>query len=389
MGVGGATRSLISQAPVQAAGSVLDLGTGCGIVALHLASEIAASAEQRVVATDISERALTLARANARLNGLDERIEFRQGNLFEPMRGEQFTLILSNPPFVITPQPVHDDHVSGAQSERYEYRDGGMSGDDLVAKVVHEAPQYLVPGGTLLCLANWECPWGVDGLERVRQWLGDHHDDRERLAAWVIERDRVDPAQYAETWARDGGARPGTVEFESLMTEWLDDFAARRVVAIGLGSIRVRRLPASSVAVPGTEAPLIHVERASGLISSDAGAVLQHAFDEAIRVAQMTDVQMLDTHWLLDSAVSEEREHRPGEEAPRAIVLATERGVARRVTADPLLAAALGACDGELSLRQIADALATLLDVNAEAAAQALVAGLRELVWMGMVSPAA
>ncbi|QIM16476.1 methyltransferase [Leucobacter insecticola] len=376
MGVGGATRSLIAQAPpVRGPGPALDLGTGCGIVALHLARELAKEPEVRIVATDISERALTFARANAHLNGLADRIDFRMGSLFEPVADEQFDLILSNPPFVITPRQ------SGV--ERYEYRDGGMRGDDLIASVVRAAPDYLAEGGTLLCLANWECPWGVDGLERVRDWIsGSAHP----LAAWVMERDRVDPVKYAETWARDGGARPGSDDFDELMTLWLDDFAARNTAAIGLGSIRIERLDAAAAAPHGES--VVHTERAGGAFSAAAGIALQRNFSAAILTTQMSDAQILDTHWLLDSAVTEEREHRPGEESPRAITLTTERGIARRVTADTLLAAAVGACDGDLSLRQIADALATLLEVDAAAAAEALIGGVRELVWMGMLAPA-
>ena len=59
-----------------------------------------------------------------------------------------------------------------------------------------------------------------------------------------------------------------------------------------------------------------------------------------------------------------------------------------RITADPLLAAAIGACDGDLSLGQIAGALATLLEVDESAATEALVTGFRELVWMGVLAPA-
>ncbi|MFT4231258.1 MAG: methyltransferase, partial [Leucobacter sp.] len=103
---------------------------------------------------------------------------------------------------------------------------------------------------------------------------------------------------------------------------------------------------------------------------------------------RMSDAEVLAARWLLDDAVREEREHRPGEEAPRAITLVTDRPVARRVTADPLLAAAVGACDGELTLGQIADALATILEVDAGAASEALVAGVRELAWLGMLVPA-
>ncbi|WP_244303345.1 hypothetical protein [Leucobacter coleopterorum] len=57
------------------------------------------------------------------------------------------------------------------------------------------------------------------------------------------------------------------------------------------------------------------------------------------------------------------------------------------MTADPLLAAAVGACDGDLTLGQIADALATLLEVDAAAAEEALITSTRELVWMGILSP--
>lgn len=379
MGVGGATRSLIAQAPTRVRGAALDLGTGCGIVALHLARALGSDTDTRIVATDISERALVFARANAELNGLADRIEFRAGSLFEPVNGERFDLILSNPPFVITPQQTSAEPV-----DRYEYRDGGMRGDDLVAHVVSEAPRHLTPGGTLLCLANWECPWGVDGLERVGEWVARADDQDSRVGTWVIERDRVDPVQYAETWARDGGARPGTEVFEELMVGWLEDFAARHVVAIGLGSIRLQRLDPNYP--PTTPAP-IRLERAGGAFSADTGHALNEAFETAIRVTQMSDAKLLESRWLLDSAVTEERQHQPGEESPRAITLTTSRGIARRVTADPLLTAAVGACDGELTLGQIADALATLLEVEVSAAAEALTLGVRELVWMGMLSP--
>jgi methylase of polypeptide subunit release factors len=367
MGVGGAPRSLIAPASPRAARRCLDLGTGCGIVAMHLALR------GRVIATDISERALTLARANARLNGVEQRIEFRRGDLFAPVAGERFDLILSNPPFVITPRD--------AQAPVYEYRDGGMTGDALAERVVREAPGLLAEGGELLCLANWESPWGGNGFERIRAWIAGAAAAGP-LDAWVIERDRVEPAQYAETWARDGGARPGSSEFEGLMESWLADFSARRIVAVGLGSIRVRR----GAAARG-DAGAIHIEHAAGGYGAEApGARMSSAFDAGIAAELMSDAEVLATRWLLDAAVSEEREHRPGEEAPRSIVLTTDRPIARRVTADPLLAAALGACDGELTLGQIADALATLLEVDADAAAEALVSSVRELSWFGMLA---
>ncbi|MFV0433580.1 MAG: methyltransferase [Leucobacter sp.] len=375
MGVGGATRSLIAQAPAGTVATSLDLGTGCGIVALHLTRHTAES----VVATDISERALTLARANARLGGVSDRIDFRHGDLFEPVAGERFDLILSNPPFVITPREV------GAPV--YEYRDGGRTGDELAADVVRRGPGQLTDGGTLLCLANWESPWGENGLERVRGWIAAARETTGPLAAWVIERDRVEPAQYAETWVRDGGARPGSPEFEALMENWIADFAARRVVAVGLGSVRVRRGDTDVVHCEQAPGPFV-AEQAGTHVGVHVGELLQRAFEAGVEAAGMRDAEVLAARWVLDRAVVELREHTPGEEAPRAIALTIDRPIARRVVADPLLAAAVGACDGDLTLGQIADALATLLEVDVEAASEALVAGARELTWLGMLSPA-
>ena len=372
MGVGGATRSLIAQLPPGATERALDLGTGCGIVALHLALR------GPVVATDLSARAIELARANAALNGVSG-IDFRVGDLFAPVAGERFSLVASNPPFVVTPR--------GGGEPAYVYRDGGLVGDALVARVIREGAAFLARGGTLLCLANWECPWGVDGLERVRGWILEAASSLAAgslgagsLGAWIMERDRVSPVRYAETWARDGGARPGDAEFERLVEAWLADFAARNIVAIGLGAIRIRRLEAPQ--------PIVHAERAAGAFDPAPGAALERAFAAGLAAAGMSDAEALAARWILDPAVVEEREHTPGEESPRAISLVTGSGIARRVTADTLLAAAVGACDGELSLGQIADALATILEVDADAASEALVAGVRELAWLGMIAPA-
>ena len=377
MGVGGATRSLLVQAPTAPVDLALDLGTGCGIVAMHLTQ-----CAEHVIASDISERALDLARLNARLNSVQDRIEFRHGDLFAPVAADRFDLILSNPPFVITPR--------SGDTPVYAYRDGGKTGDALAQSVIEAGPALLRDGGTLLCLANWESPWGENGLSRVEEWLTVASGACGPLSAWVIERDRVEPVQYAETWVRDGGARPGESAFESLLGLWIDDFARRRITAVGLGSVRVQRTVASTNIAAGA-APVVHLDAATGAFSIESGLgdALQRAFEVGSATARMTLEAVLETRWLLDTTVIEIREHQPGEEAPRRISLETARPIARRVAADPLLAAALGACDGELTLAQIADALATLLEVDAAAASDALVAGVRELAWFGMLEPAA
>ena len=77
-------------------GSALDMGTGSGVGAIF-----AARRGYRVVAVDINPQAVRCARINTLLNRLEERIEVRRGDLFEPVRGERFDLVLFNPPFFV------------------------------------------------------------------------------------------------------------------------------------------------------------------------------------------------------------------------------------------------------------------------------------------------
>ena len=374
MGVGMATRSLIAQAPLHLGGSsrgqsALDLGTGSGMVALALAR----AGFSRVLATDLSPRAVRLAQANAVLNGLEDRIEFRIGNLFDPLADEQVDLLLSNPPFVITPREQPGIPV-------YTYRDGGMTGDELTELVVTQGAHHLTEHGTLLCLANWESHWGTPGVDRVAGWVSNIHLPQGGIAARVIERDQVSIEQYAETWVRDGGTRSNTAEFDVLLDAWIADFSMRRVVAIGMGSIRLQRVSA--------EHALVRRDPAAGTFAQEPAAGLDEAFTVGVAVSGYDDAEILETRWLTHPAVSEIREYSPGSEGPRGISLVTDHPFQQRVQADPLLAAALGACDGDLTLGQIADALATLLELPTADARAALIESVRELSWLGMVAPA-
>lgn len=370
MGVGGATRSLLGFAVPGRVGTALDLGTGCGVIAMHLAARA-----DRVIATDISERALELARANAYLNEVSG-IEFRLGDLFGPVADEQFDLILSNPPFVITPR-------DGTVPE-YEYRDAGRAGDDLIAQVLQSAPDRLAAGGLLQCLGNWEVRWGADGLRRVLDWIDDAPGVDAADKCWVVERDRQRPEGYAELWARDGGARVGSDEFEQLVTSWLTDFSSRQVVAIGLGLIGFQKSSAGDPAIGSRR-----TERADGVISSDArlGDSWGATFETAAAIAALDSVAFGEQIFERDPGVREERAYEPGAEDPMSIVLASDVGIARRVHADTVLAAAVGACDGDLAVDEICAALTGILDADPVALRDALHEGLRELIWYGMLRP--
>ncbi|AUG28012.1 MULTISPECIES: methyltransferase [Microbacterium] len=381
LGVGGASLTLAGLQLATPARRVLDVGTGCGIQALRAHRALAASADASadadadadsdavLVATDVSPRALAFTTLNALLNGVGG-IETRHGSLFDPVAGERFDRVVSNPPFVITPR------VAGVPE--YEYRDAGFAGDDLVAAFVRGVGEVLAPQGTAQLLGNWEYRDGGDGLERVRAWVAASPVP---LEAWVIERERLDPLAYAELWVRDGGTAPGTPGYAALVDAWLDDFAARGVEAIGFGYILLRR-PASGVAALARYERITHaLPETSGGLGRHLSAALQ-AFDA---LELLDDDALARAHTVVAGDVTEARHHLPGAEAPSVIELRQGGGLARTVEVDPALAALVGASDGELTVGQLSDAIAELLEVDAGALRADLLPRVRELVFTGML----
>jgi SAM-dependent methyltransferase len=147
-------RAAMPAAPVDAA---LDLGCGAGPVALLLAR-----AARRVVATDVSPRALALARFNATLNGVSN-VELREGDLFAPVRGERFDRIAAHPPFVASPP--------GASASTFVH--GGMRGDELPMRVLAGLAAHLASSGRAVVLGDWPLVDGDPLDARVRAAVGE------------------------------------------------------------------------------------------------------------------------------------------------------------------------------------------------------------------------
>jgi release factor glutamine methyltransferase len=123
---------------------VLDVGTGSGAVALALASE---RPKARVVATDLSAAALAVAGRNAERFGLTDRVVFAEGDLFEPMAGERFDLVISNPPYIGRAEADSLAPELGHEPESALY--AGADGLDVLRRLVAEASEHLEAGGVL------------------------------------------------------------------------------------------------------------------------------------------------------------------------------------------------------------------------------------------------
>lgn len=321
---------------------VLDLGTGCGVQSLHLAQH-----SSRVVATDVNERALELARHSAELT--DVAVDFRSGSLFEPVAGEKFDLIVSNPPYVMSPPT----------EERLTYRETNFEGDGLLRAILEQASDHLKPGGHLQLLTNWAV---IDGEweDRIRGWASS-------LDLWVIERERLDKFSYIEMWLTDAGLA-GTPEWRPAYTRWLEYFETLGIDEVGMGWILATRAE--------RETPHVRFESWPYAVQQPVGHVFaQHR--AAVDAAQLPLEELLASRPKLVD-VEQETIGAPGAEDPAHIVFRQTTGLRRGLKADTALAAVLGALDGDLTVGQVIGAVASLLDLEVNELAAELLPKVRE-----------
>ncbi|GAC69114.1 DUF7782 domain-containing protein [Gordonia soli] len=356
LGIGGASVSLARAVIRDPVGRALDLGTGCGIQALHLSGHC-----DTVVATDTNDRALALAAATARLNGLEW--DLRPGSLFEPVAGERFDLIVSNPPFVV-----------GAGEQDYIYRDSGMAGDTICAALVAGLADHLNPGGTAQILANWVVRDPEDWSARPREWLADTG-----LDAWVVQRELADPVSYVSLWLSDAGE---TAEQSAARGgRWLQWFSDQGIVGIGMGVITVR-LPE----VAGSRGPDQVFEEilAAGeeVTGHEAAAFLRRR----AYLRDTSDAELLAAR-LSTAPVMLTAQSLPGPEGWQEIASSVNRpgGPGATVAVDEVSRALFAGCRGEVPLAMLIDLLAGFHGVDSDALAEAALPVVREAITRGIL----
>ncbi|GGR85762.1 transferase [Streptomyces humidus] len=358
LGVGGASTTLAGITVRKPVSAALDLGTGSGIQALH-----AAQHATRVTATDVNPRALHITALTLALSGAPA-ADLREGSLFEPLRDDEtYDLIVSNPPFVISP---------GA---RLTYRDGGMGGDDLCRSVVQGAGERLNDGGFAQFLANWQHVEGEDWQDRIRSWVPRGCD------AWIVQREVQDVTQYAELWLRDAGDHRGDpAEYRARYDAWLDEFEARKVKAVGFGWITLRRTKSAE--------PVITVEEWPHPVEQPLGDTVLAHFERLDHLRTHDDAALLAGRFRLAVEVVQEQVGLPGAEDPEHVVLRQNRGMRRATKVDTVGAGFAGVCDGSLSAGRILDAIAQLVGEDPVLLRDRTPAQIRLLVEQGFLEPA-
>ena len=316
VGQGGASANLTQLVVHRPVDNLLDLGTGSGIQAVHLAGRA-----RRITATDLNPRALDLAALSFALSGV--KAELLTGDLFAPVEGREFDLIVSNPPFVIAPD------------RRFGYRESGLPGDEVCRRLVRQAPRHLAEDGWCHLLANWLHIDGEDWHERVAGWI-------DGVDGWVVQRDIQDPAEYAELWLRDS-CEAGTPEYRDRYDAWLDYFESRKVTGIGFGWISLHRSGGQDV----------RVEELRHAVDLPVGAYVHEVVRGRPTVTTATTLRTAE-------GVVQEQIGRPGAEDPERIVLRQTRGLRRAAQVGTVEAALAGACDGDLPLGPLLDAIAQL-----------------------------
>jgi methylase of polypeptide subunit release factors len=222
LGVTGATLTLSGVTVRPPSRRTLDLGTGSGFQALT-----AATHSEQVVGTDRNPRAIAIARFNTLLNGITN-VEFVTGDLFEPVSDLQFDLIVSNPPFVISPE------------NQLQYRDSGYRGDEICERIVRAGPEHLAEGGYLQVLCNWVRDPGEGWRERLLGWI-----DGSGCDAQIIHNSTSTIDVYANHWLRQT-----EIATEDRLAEafhrWIAYYEQFGIEAVDMGLITLRRRSAST-----------------------------------------------------------------------------------------------------------------------------------------------
>jgi len=336
--------------------SALDLGTGCGIQAL-----LAAKHADRVVASDVNPRALAFAEFNALLNGIDG-IDFRLGAQFEPVEGERFDLIVSNPPYVISPDAS------------YAYRDNDSPADELCRSIVHDAAGFLTDGGFAHVLVSWSHDPGGDWAAPLEEWLAGGCD------AWLLHYRTNDPLTHAASWLRPLGETDPTA-YERALDRWTGHLSELGIDAIGYGAVVLRGRATGRRWIRRDPLPLDRLE--------PAGDQTLRVFAGQDLLERVSDSELLDTCLVLtpEHAVEQQLEAIDGSFSVRAQTLELTDGFCTRVGVDRHTASLLPHLDG----RPLRDAFAAaeitfdLGDDEHAAYVPAALAVVRQLLGLGFL----
>jgi tRNA1(Val) A37 N6-methylase TrmN6 len=334
--------------------ATLDVGTGNGIQAL-----LASAHSQHVVATDLNPRAVNFAAFTARLNGI-ENIEPLFGDGFAPVSGRKFDLIVSNPPFFISP------------SGRYLFCDNPMDLDQLCRKFVKDAPNYLEEDGYFQLLCEWaevrDQPW----RERIGEWLENNGCD-----AWVIKGNTENPSEYAQRRIAETTNDPR--QHEELYSAYMAYYRERNVIAIHDGIMALRRRSGHN---------WIKIEEMTEMTNDPFGEYVQLAFSARdFLQSHAADEQMMSVKPRLAPYCRLEQFFEPGETQwkPTSLNLRLIKGFPFFIGLQAPVAGFLIGCNGSKTVGELIGDFSKQVEAPYEQVQTECLAILRKLIERGFL----
>ncbi len=334
--------------------ATLDLGTGSGILSLG-----AARHSELVVATDLNPRAVAFTKFNASLNGVNC-IEALVGDCFAPVAGRRFDLILSNPPFFITPETG------------YMFCENSMELDQLCRRLVKEAPAHLEEGGYMQMLCEWAQIEGQPWEDRIAEWLEGTGCD-----AWVMKGLTQNPTEYAQHRIRET-AQDSSHDAE-LYQGYMSYYRKRGVQAIHDGLIVMRRRSAPN---------WVRIEEVPKTPTGDLGELVLSTFAAMDLVRAMeNDEELLHARPRLSPHVRLEQicDQVDGHWHAQSLTLRLTSGFPFHMNIQPLVADFLATCDGSLTAEDAIHGFAALAQAPIETVRRECLAMLRKLIERGFI----
>jgi len=358
MGVGTSSLAPANATPRRHYRRALDMGCGGGFQSFQLAAHC-----DEVVGLDINPRALNMAHLAARLNRTDN-IDFRMSNFFSAVEGEKFDLIVSNPPFVISPE------------SEYHYRDGGLGADRVAETVIRGVGDHLEEGGVAIIISEWASLKENDAIDRLRQWVGGSGCD-----LWVSTSKQSDLVAYAMTWLRSYQQHRSPEDYARTLDRWLDYY--------------------ERLGMDGVQTGLIAMRKRSGqnwFFADEAPSVIRGRWGETL-------LQLLDIHTLLNTASLDEILDQPYKLSDSARMRHIYQQVGTRWSSnegeiyleDPLpysgridryTAVLLARCEGTVPLRELLKDMGDAVGVSFAEIVDGAMPSLRGLILRGYLIPA-
>jgi protein-L-isoaspartate O-methyltransferase len=338
--------------------NTLDLGTGSGYLGL-----IASRFSEQVIATDRNLRAGQLARFNALLNGVDT-LDSRVGDLFEPVQNERFDLILSNPPFVITPK------------RRLMFRDSGIRGDEFCRRLIREMPSHLNDDGYCQLLCNFAEDRDAAWRNELSEWFNGLGCD-----ALVLTLNRQPIDKYAMDWITATESQEVAV-VPALFNEWMDYYDREGIAAVRFLLVTMRRRDG---AVNWT-----HIDDDGSKIVDGAGDKILARFKLLDFLANTHDeTSLLAENLALNEDVRLIQEHVMTAEGPRVRKngLETHVGLRQSAQLDANVMRFLVYCDGQRPLREALKKLSQMLGIKDTHVHQIALPVVRHLIERGFLAP--